>query len=67
MSETTVHTRYSTTVDTLEQAWSFVMTHVDKWPEPRIEIAPMWEFESGEDERQVFEVSVSGDVIEDGN
>lgn len=36
-------TRIATTVETLAEAWSFVMTHIDEvGPDPSIEIGPVW-------------------------
>lgn len=48
MSETApieVTTRYATTVDTLVEAWAFVMDRVDNvGPDPSIKISPVWSF-----------------------
>ena len=38
-----VTTRYATSVDSLQEAWSFVMDHVDLvGPDPMIKIDPFW-------------------------
>lgn len=38
-----VDTRYSTTVDNINDAWTFVMAHIDKMgQEPSVHIYPCW-------------------------
>ncbi len=38
-----VTTRYATTVDTLPEAWAFVMAKVDDvGPDPCVKISPLW-------------------------
>ena len=50
---------YATSVETLPDAWSFVMAHMEMvGVSPTISIRPVWRF-SEDKEDQVFEVSVS--------
>ncbi|WP_182377870.1 hypothetical protein [Nocardioides sp. WS12] len=64
-----VTTRYATTVDSLADAWQFVMARVDTvGPDPMITISPLWSFsvvDMGEETppRQ-FSVVVEGMVPE---
>jgi hypothetical protein len=38
-----IDTRYSTTVDTMQEAFAFVMEHIDTMgPEPSVHINPCW-------------------------
>lgn len=69
-----VTTKYVTSVDTLPEAWAFVMEYVDRvGPRPQIEIGPVTVFDirgitdgdPGEG-REIFEVTVSGMVPQDG-
>lgn len=69
MSAVEVTTRYVTRVDTLRDAWAFVMTYVDRvGPDPRIEIKPYWTItpDLGDDDPapRSFEVIVDGMVPE---
>lgn len=42
--------RYATNVDTLPDAWQFVMEHIEKvGPDPSIEISPVWTLSVGLD------------------
>ena len=66
-----VTTRYATTVDTLADAWAFVMAKVDVvGPDPRIEISPFWAISVHDMDRddhvpeRQFSVVVSGMVPE---
>lgn len=57
-----VTTRYATTVDTLSDAWEFVMDHLDRVSDaPSVEISPTW---SSDDDFRTpyFSVVVSGMV-----
>jgi hypothetical protein len=57
------HVRYATdTLDTLTQAWQFVMAHVDVFPAPSITINPMWVYSDSEDGVLHFSATVSGNV-----
>lgn len=64
--------RYSTSVETLAEAWAFVMEYVDRvGPDPQIQIDPFWkigvqEALDGEDREppRHFGVVVSGMVKE---
>lgn len=69
-----VTTRYATTVDTLPDAWAFVMAYLDRvGPDPRITINPihiisvqeMYDDGPNDDWARRFEVVVSGMVEED--
>lgn len=67
-----VTTRYATSVDTLTEAWTFVMARVDRvGPEPSIKITPVTSYawhDMGNDDaepRRFFEVVVSGMVHEE--
>jgi len=65
-----VTTRYATTVDSLSDAWAFVMERVDTvGPDPRIEISPMWTYgaDDVEDGLRRFSVVVDGMVPETRN
>ena len=60
-----VTTRYATTVETLAEAWVFVMERVDSvGPNPRIEISPTWTYgaDDVEDGLRRFSVVVDGMV-----
>lgn len=63
-----VDTRYSTTVDELTDAWSFVMEHIDKiGPHPSIRIYPCWGVDRDEaleepDDQVHFHAVVEGAV-----
>lgn len=60
-----VTTRYATTVESLTDAWAFVMEHLDSvGPDPRIEISPLWTYGSDdvEDGTRRFSVAVDGMV-----
>jgi hypothetical protein len=67
-----VTTRYVTTVDTLPEAWEFVMDRIDQvGPDPRITISPLQQFSlsdgldgSLEPQPRQFEVLVEGMVSE---
>lgn len=67
-----VTTRYATSVDTLPEAWAFVMGRLDSvGPDPMITIKPCWtisvsEMDAPEDREwpRRFEVVVSGMVKE---
>lgn len=70
-----VATRYATTVDSLTEAWAFVMDRVDKvGPDPSIKISPQWSFsvhdidhaDATEPPRQ-FSVVVEGMVHEESD
>lgn len=46
-----VTTRYATNVETLAEAWAFVMDHVDRvGPDPMVTIKPTWYYGMGDDE-----------------
>lgn len=61
-----VTTKYCTCVDTMAEAWAFILHHQDTvGNRPRIIISPITFFEprvDGEDYREMFEVVVSGMV-----
>ena len=61
-----VSTRYATTVDTLADAWAFVMTRLDSvGPDPSIKVSPLWIFTPGDqDPPRRFSVVVEGMVHE---
>lgn len=59
--KTTIFTRYAGWTPDLSAAWQFVMKHVDEFDRPDIAISPIWIYEDGEEEKQHFEVTVSGD------
>lgn len=66
-SATEVFTRYATTVETLSDAWVFVMEHVDRVGErPSVTISPLSSVDALSDEPErwehYYEVSVSGTV-----
>lgn len=72
MSPIEVTTKYATSVDTLAEAWRFVMTYVDQvGPKPHIRITPLSIYsmaDIGNDDAEpecCFEVLVSGMVEED--
>lgn len=54
--------RYSSQVETLHEAWSFVMSYVDEFEAPSVEINPYWVYgrEGVEDGALGFDVVVSG-------
>lgn len=62
-------TRYATTVDTLPDAWQFVMAYIDRvGNRPRVTISPITIFDAamdGGDPQELFEVVVSGMREED--
>jgi hypothetical protein len=62
-----VTTRYATSVPDLVAAWAFVMAHIDRiGPEPRIEIAPVWEPSDIADDHPLhFTVVVDGTITEE--
>lgn len=65
MSDVEVTTRYATTVDSLTEAWAFVMERLDSvGPDPRIEITPEWVYSDAEDGTRRFSVMVDGMVPE---
>lgn len=54
-----VTTKYATTVNTLPEAWAFVMNHIDRvGPDPHIRISPVWLTDPRE-----FEVTVHGMTV----
>lgn len=68
-----VTTRYATSVDTLAEAWAFVMERLDRvGPDPRITITPCWVIsvrdmdadDEGWEYPRRFEVVVEGMVRE---
>jgi hypothetical protein len=67
-----VTTRYATSVDTLADAWAFVMARVDDvGPDPMVTITPFWSIsvadmddEAGREYPRRFGVVVSGMVKE---
>jgi hypothetical protein len=66
---TEVTIRYATTVDTLTDAWAFVMAHLEHvGPDPSIQITPAWivsvDATLGDETRppRHFEVVISGMV-----
>lgn len=61
-------TRYATTVDSLSDAWAFVMAYVDRvGARPRVVISPVTSFSAAFDDeaQEYFEVVVSGMVEEE--
>lgn len=62
MSEAIERTiQYATVVDTLPDAWAFVMGHVDSvGPRPQITVSPVSWYSENEQYLERFEVSVSG-------
>jgi len=61
--------RIATTVETLAEAWAFVMAHIDDvGPDPSVQIDPVWSrpFEADDDAEwpRHFSVVVSG-MVED--
>lgn len=59
------HVRYaSDKLADLTAAWAFVMTHVDEFPTPHVEISPMWVYSDEEDGTLYFTATVSGNVDE---
>lgn len=66
-----VTTRYVTSVETLGEAWAFVMDRIDRvGPEPTVHISPvaifnMRDIESEPEPERRFEVVVEGMVHED--
>lgn len=69
--EITIGTSYAATVDTLPDAWAFVMKYVDRCgPAPVITIKPYWlhDIETPKSESQPkFEVCVNGTVEAEDN
>ena len=61
MSAAETHLRRSKKVDTLEEAWAFIMAEVDKIPVPTISITPHW---GADDSGYIFDVGVSGNIEE---
>jgi hypothetical protein len=64
-----VTTRYATSVDTLADAWAFIMARLDSvGPDPTIRISPCWTISMGDSNDDVpprhFEVVVEGMVAE---
>lgn len=63
-------TKFATTVDSLQEAWVFVMEYVALvGPDPEIHISPLWAYDYDEDivrsemgSRRQFEVMVEGMV-----
>lgn len=62
IGQTEKHVNYATVVDTLPEAWTFVMEHVDDvGPAPHITISPIRPAREDPDDHPVyFEVSVGG-------
>lgn len=59
MSATEVTTRYATNVNTIPEAWTFIMAQLDNLgPAPSIHITPVWTVDSDND--TTFDVSVEG-------
>lgn len=58
--------RLATTVNTLTEAWAFVMEHLDEMgDDPSIEIRPQWIVSSDSDENgREFSVVISGMIEE---
>lgn len=56
-----------TSVDTLPQAWQFVMAHIESvGPRPSVHISPVTHIAmNGDDYTELFEVAVSG-MVTDG-
>ena len=55
------HVCYAATVTTVADAWRLVMSHVDEFTEPRIEIRPRRSKADTEEETTVeFEVTIGG-------
>lgn len=63
-------TRYATSVDSLAEAWAFVMDKIDEvGPDPTVMIKPLWIVSWSEDDTETptprqFEVMVEGMVDE---
>jgi hypothetical protein len=55
-------TKYATTVDTLPDAWAFVMSHLDELASlgPSVHISPFWVYGDGDETTRRFEVAVEG-------
>jgi hypothetical protein len=62
-----ITTRYATSVDSLVDAWHFIMEHLDEvGPDPQVEICPIWTYDVSDDLDlpRRFTVVVSGMVEE---
>lgn len=58
-------TTYSTQVDELSEAWTFVMDHLDKLgDDPSIHITPVFSYCEDHGDERYFEVTVMGRVFE---
>lgn len=60
MAQTERTVKYATRVDSLPEAWSFIMAHLEELGDaPTISIKPFWTNLDTEDERVGFDVGVS--------
>ena len=58
--------KYATRCDTLTEAWSFIMSHLEELGDtPTISIKPYWTNLDTEDEQVGFDVGVSSTSITD--
>lgn len=56
-----VTVKYATVVDTMAEAWTFIMTHLDEvGGRPSVSISPVWLFTEEDEDEPVYEVVVSG-------
>lgn len=64
MSETTKFVRYSTHVETITAAWAFVMSHMDEFRRPTIQVEACLSSDDGESWVEGYDATLYGDVQE---